>query len=263
MKVMSVLTNNAPRAGSRRVLPAAWVLGGAEMRLIVRNRTVLLTSMAMPIGFAFLWLMTGRDMAVGGGGDIAAMQMGFLLLFGVFLGLTMTLAARRQSLYLKRLRTSPASAAAIVSGLTIPFVALVTAQTVLALVLTAVTTESSPQRIDIVLFAFVVGVVSCAALGFLTATFTSTPEAAQITTLPGFLVLMGGIIFSLMTQPQDIAVWHLAIPGVAIGHLSRMGWNGLEGESLSVLWLGLLVSVVLTAAICAVAARYFRWQPRL
>src|SRR5690606_3879112 len=172
------------------------------------------------------------------------------------------LTSRREQLYLKRLRSSPASTTEIVAGLTAPLVGLLLAQVAVAFVATAVATGEAPARPALLVLAAGTGCLTCIGLAFFTAAFTRTSEAAQFTTFPGFLALVGGAIWVHMTPAGEVAAPMLAVPGAAVAQLNRYGWDaGLPAGPDAV--LPPLIAAVAVAALAAyLATRTFRWQPR-
>ncbi|GAB3236797.1 ABC transporter permease [Glycomyces halotolerans] len=241
--------------------PAWWLLARAEARLIVRNRTVLLSAAVIPAAFGLGLIFFDVGYLVGAPGALAAMQMMFLQLFGVYMTATMTLAARRGGLYLKRLRTSPVSTAGIVAGLTVPLVALTGVQTVLVYAASAAVNGTSPASPPVLAASFALSSVTMIGFGFLTAAFTSTPEAAQYTVMPGFVVLMVGMSWVQVTDAASLGPLPLLIPGAAPTALARAGWDGPVDWTGEVV-LALAIGAGVAAAVCWAAAKRFRWQPR-
>jgi ABC-2 type transport system permease protein len=239
----------------------ALTLAAAETRLILRNRTVLVTAAVLPLIVALMLARSGMGDLTGTAGALASLQLGMLLMFGLFMPITMTLAARRQQLYLKRLRTSPASTASIVAGLASPLALIALVQTAIVLAATAWDSGTAPAHPELLVLAFLNGAVICGALGFLTASFTKTPEAAQITVLPGVLLLMVGMFQPIMSD-GPIALWRLAIPGAAWSALTETAWDGSEEGYLASVAAPVLVSTAVALLAAVVAARLFRWQPR-
>ncbi|WP_026931438.1 ABC transporter permease [Glycomyces tenuis] len=243
--------------------PLWWTLGIAESRLIARNRTVLITAAVLPLLIGFALSRSDDRLLAGGVGAVAAIQMGFVQMFGVFFAVTMTLASRRQQRYLKRLRTSPASTASVVAGLAAPSVALSLMQTLILLVFLGWQTGTVPSRPDLLALAFVIGTVLNAALGFLTASFTKNPEAAQVTVIPGMLALMIGIGWTLMQEPGGVGLAHLLVPAGAVTDLTRTAWDGTAGRGFAeAVALPGGAALAVAAAACVVAVKLFRWQPR-
>jgi ABC-2 type transport system permease protein len=237
----------------------ALTLAVAETRLILRNRTVLVTAAILPIAMAFFMSQSDLGALTGSGGALAAAQIAMLLIFGVFMTSTMTLAARRQQRYLKRLRSSPASTMSIVAGLSGPLVLVVAVQAVVILAYTAWETGTAPANPELLVLAFANGAVTSVALGFLTASFTKTPEAAQITVIPGTFVFMVGIFLGLFEFEGAKSVLVAAVPGAGMAELTRLAW---DGGGYAAALEPLLLSTAVAVAASLLAAKLFRWQPR-
>lgn len=239
----------------------ALTLAVAETRLILRNRTVLVTAAILPIAMAFFVARSNLGPLSEAGGALAAVQLAMMLVFGVFMTSTMTLAARRQQRYLQRLRSSPASTASIVAGLTGPLVLVVAVQAVIALAYTAWESGSGPAHPELLVLAFANGAVTSVALGFLTASFTRSPEAAQITVVPGTLVFMAGIALGLSPLEGVKSVLAAAVPGAGMAELTQQAWDGSpDGYAAAI--EPLLLSTAVAVAAVVIAAKLFRWQPR-
>lgn len=240
----------------------ALTLAVAETRLILRNRTVLVTAAILPLVLGLGLMNSPFTAQAGTAGALAATQLGMLLMFGLFMTITMTLAARRQQLYLKRLRTSPVSTGSIVAGLASPLALIVLVQTAIVLASTAWESGTAPAHPELLVLAFVNGAVTMVALGFLTASFTKTPEAAQITVLPGVMVLMIGVFWSLVPMDGAQGALRSAIPGAALTELTTVAWDGASHGYLAAIAQPLLFSTAVAALAAVVAAKLFRWQPR-
>jgi ABC-2 type transport system permease protein len=238
-------------------------LAAAETRLILRNRTVLVTAAVLPFLIAIGLSNSPITGATESAGAIAAMQLGMLLIFGLFMAITMTLAARRQQLYLKRLRTSPASTASIVAGLASPLALIVLVQAAIVLAATAWESGTAPAHPELLVLAFANGVVTTTALGFLTASFTKSPEAAQITVLPGALVFMAGVYWAVVPVEGALALIRSFVPGAALTELTLAAWDGTPDGYLATIAAPLTASTAVALLAAALAAKLFRWQPRV
>lgn len=233
------------------------LLAVAEFKLLVRSPLVAVTAILAPLAMG-LFLLGNREF---GSGQLVALQVLALLGFTPFAGATTTLAARRQHLVLKRLRTSPASDREIIAGVVLPVAVLVVVQAAILVAVTIAVTGSWPHAWWPLGLAVVGGTALAVALAFVTAAFTATPELAQITTLPVFLMLFGGGLWAGGTAPGDVTWVMLAVPGGAVAHLVRLGWDGTGGTAWSVV-PPLVAMVVTTVAAGWLAGRVFRWQPR-
>ncbi|MFC4336315.1 hypothetical protein [Salininema proteolyticum] len=243
---------------STAAAPAWAALASAEARLIVRNKAVLLTALALPLVFGLA--VMNYDLPAGGTGSIVGLQVIGTLLFTVYLGFTMTLVSRRQQLLLKRMLFAPVSHATLIGGLLAPMAVVAFVQTALLAGLAGAATGTAPQRVDLLIAAVLVGTAMSAALGFATASFTKTAESAQYTTIPGFIVIAAGTLAVLSKTPGEVVPWVLAVPGAAVVELARLGWNG-GGDTAYVLTACGLV-IVGAAVPAAVAAKVFHWNPK-
>ncbi|GAA4895971.1 ABC-2 type transport system permease protein [Stackebrandtia albiflava] len=242
-----------------RRTPGWLVVAGNELRLIMRNKTVAVTATLVPLAMIVVMSLGDGD----GSPGMAAMHLVMLLGFSVYATTTMALAHRRAAMFLKRLRASPVPSMGIVAGLACGPVLLFFAQSGLLAAGHAVAGDMPPRDPAVLAAAVVTGAVTCAALAFLTASFTNTPEAAQLTTMPGFMVLIGGMLWVLNTPADEVTAVQLAIPGGAVTQLARAGFT-TPGEIAAVpgVWSPVLAAVVVSTVCCLLAARLFRWEPR-
>lgn len=250
------MTTMTPARATTR-MPAWLLLAGMELRLILRNRSMALTAIVMPLGFAAAIIgMSQADTS-----NLAAMNLTMLAGFTVYMTGTMTLAHHRAALFLKRVRSSQAGTAGIVGGFVLVPMLLFMVQSALVIATTGAVKGILPARPLVLLAAAVIGAVTCAALAFLTASFTKTPEAAHFTTMPGFAALFGGLMWILSTPSDEVTAPMLAVPGAAVTQLLRYGWSGEGAVGPGLVWPA-LASVAVAVVSCVVAARLFRWEPR-
>lgn len=226
-------------------------LARAELKLLLRNRAVAVSSLLMPI-LVGLWVgFTLPDEASPQAWAITiSLQLLMVLAFTVYFAVTAALAARREDLYLKRLRSGEASDAVILTGLLSPVVLLGVLQSALMLVISISMGAPVPEPLPL-LVALVLGVGLCLAAGAATSGRTSSSEQAQITTLPMFIALMGGVLAAIL-GPR----W-LLLPGGGVGGLIHHAVTG-EGDLLASA-ASLLVWLVLFSLL---AKAWFRWEPR-
>lgn len=192
-------------------------------------------------------------------GYIAAVVIFTVAAFGLYATTVTTLASRRQTLFLKRLRSTPAGDAGILSGLVLPVSVLALVQvTAILAVLAAVAGE--PDNVLLLGAAVFSTVIMMLALGLATAGVTNSPEHAQVTTLP---ISLGAIAVSnwvAITGTEELPLLKRLLPGGSATELVLNAWNGGAPvtESLPLL-LPTLTWVVISVAL---ASRLFRWEPR-
>ncbi|GAA3537657.1 transport permease protein [Aeromicrobium flavum] len=247
-------TPTSPTSARRSALGAARVITRTELRLIVRSKATLVSATAFPFlfaGFVMLQAEAARNAAVG----MISMILAFFALFAIYLTATTTLVTRRQDLFLKRLRSGETSDGAILAGLLgAPLVLFVAQSAVVAVVLVFLDVPG-PARPWWIVLAVVGLVASTLAASTATAAITPNPSAAQISTTPYMLVVLG----SLIAAPLLDHAWFDLTPGGAVVTLVRSAyeldvagspWFAIAGLALWT-WLG----VDLTR-------RHFRWEPR-
>jgi ABC-2 type transport system permease protein len=116
------------------------------------------------------------------------------------------------------------------------------------------------------LLAVIGGIALCVGAGLATAIVTTTPERAQITTLPlTFVLLVAAIAVALV---PTAGAWRalVAVPGAAVGDLTRLAFVGGTWTPEIGGIPAVVPAVVALAAWSLVfgllARRYFRWEDR-
>lgn len=240
--------------------PAMLLIARSELVQLLRNRAVLISSLIMPVA-AGLFFVYYRDTfeEIGSLGYIGAIVVFTIAAFSLFATTVTTLAARRQDLFLKRLRSTAAGDAAILSGLVLPvsIVALVQVGLILA-VLAAV--SGGPADPALLAVAVAATFAMMLALGVATAGVTRSPEHAQVTTLAPSLGVIAVANWVGITGTEDLAPLKRLLPGGSATELVVGAWNGglPAGDSVFLL----LPTLAWVAVAVALASRMFRWEPR-
>jgi len=227
-------------------------LSRTEWTLLLRNKTAASLALGMP-------LLIGALLVANGSSDwtfTITLQLVMMLGFTVYMTVTTSLVARRQDLYLKRLRTGEASDPVVITGLLVPTTLLGLAQAVVLLGVTTFAGAPLPDRPLMLVLAVVGGAAMCCAIGVATTGFTSTPELAQITTAPFFFALLGGAIWPLVADSVDLRM--LLVPGGPLAVLVKAAWGG-PTDHVGPAAVALAAWVAIG---CGLAVRLFRWEPR-
>ncbi|MEU4834898.1 ABC transporter permease [Streptosporangium sp. NPDC023615] len=232
----------------------------SELVQIFRNRLVLVTGLVIPVVVSAFFVHRHEVFAaLAGLGYVAATVMFTVGAFGLYTTVVTTLAARRQNLFLKRLRSTAAGDATILAGLLLPITVISLVQvTVILAVLAAVT--GRPDNVLLLTAAVLSMVIMMIGLGLATAGLTNSPEHAQVTTLP---IALGTIAVSGwvgITGTGELTLLKRLLPGGSATELVVNAWNGGVPVADSLILLAPTLSWVVVSV--ALATRIFRWEPR-
>ncbi|GAA2576324.1 MULTISPECIES: ABC transporter permease [Streptomyces] len=231
-----------------------------ELIQIFRNRLVLVTSFIMPTAVSAYFIRQHEVFAdLGSLGYIAAVVVFTVGAFGLYTTTVTTLASRRQNLFLKRLRSTPAGDAGILSGLMLPVTVLALVQVAAILVVLA-SVAGEPANVPLLAAAVLSTVVMMLGLGLATAGLTNSPEHAQVTTLPVSLGTIAVASWVGITGTEELTLLKRLLPGGSATELVLNAWNGGVPVADSLLLLAPTLSWVVVAI--ALASRLFRWEPR-
>lgn len=237
---------------------AVLALARAEIALLRRNTTVLITSTAVPLAMTVGGVVLGRDLAGGGGwGGLLALLLSLVLGMGVYMTATLALTARREDLYLKRLRTSEAGDAAIVTGLVTPLVLSGLLQCVVAVAAVVVVGDADLRRPLLLVAAVLLALVLAVLAGAATTGMVRGTEQADAATLPFFAFFVLSCVWALYERGEPGP--HQLLPGGALLDAVRAGvgsadvGSGLIGLAVLLGWCGVCVVLL---------RRVFRWEPR-
>ncbi|WP_454041435.1 ABC transporter permease [Cellulosimicrobium sp. Marseille-Q8652] len=232
----------------------------SELVQLFRNRAVLVTSLVMPVAAA-VFFIGFRDVfaRIGSIGYVAAVLVFTIAAFNLYATTVTTLAARRQDLFLKRLRSTAAGDASILSGLVLPVSAIALVQVGVILGVFAAV-GGGPADPVLLVVAVLTTFVMMLALGIATAAFTTSPEHAQVTSLPLSLGVVAVATWVGITGTESLPLLKRLLPGGAATELVVTSWEGGAALTDSLLLLAPTLAWVVVAV--AVAARVFRWEPR-
>lgn len=242
-------------------------LAATEIKLVLRNRTTAVASVAIPIALGLFWVLTfdaGSDPRLWA--TVAALQLAVVLAMGVYVTSTQTVVARRHNRVLKRMRTSGISDTGLLVATVAPSLAIALVQ--LLIFTTANAIAGAPLPVDPLPLALGLlgGLALCVTAALATTVVTPSPERSQITTLPLTFVLLGGVV--VLSIAPLTGWWQalVALPGAAIGQLAQLGfaggtWSaGLGG--LPALLPAVVALLVWPVVFGVLAKRRFRWDPR-
>lgn len=232
----------------------------SELIQLFRNRAVLVTGLIMPVA-ASVFFIYYRDAfeRIGSLGYIGAVIVFTIAAFGLYSTSVTTLAARRQNLFLKRLRSTAAGDPSILAGLVLPVSVISLLQAAVILGVFAVLSDG-PVDITLLVVAIASTFVMMTVLAVATAGVTNSPEHAQVTTLPLSLGTVAVASWVGITGTESLALLKRLLPGGSATELIVDAWNGGVPFTESLLLLAPTLGWVAVAI--AFASRMFRWEPR-
>jgi len=236
-------------------------IAASELKQIIRNKSVLISATAIPLGTSALLILgrdSYRDFPAGLGFAVAAMMTSIAAL-GLYVTAVTTLAARRQTLFLKRLRSTAAGDTGILTGLLAPPVLISAVQVVIVLGVLASITEG-PANPLLLALSGVLLIALMLALALATVGVTRSPEHAQVTTLP---ITLGAIALAMwigLTSADSLPLLKALLPTGATTRLSINAWNG--GAPVEQNLLLLLPTLGWIAAALVMTKITFHWEPR-
>ena len=232
----------------------------SELVQIVRNRAVLITSLIMPmVSSAFFIYNRDGFERIGSLGYIAAVIVFTIAAFSLYATAVTTLAARRQNLFLKRLRSTAAGDPAILSGLVLPVSVISLVQVGVILGVFAVLSDG-PADVPLLAVAIAATFAMMLALAIATAGVTNSPEHAQVTTLPLSLGTIGVASWVGITGTESLTLLKRLLPGGSATELVVEAWNGGIPFTDSLILLAPTFTWIVVAV--ALASKMFRWEPR-
>ncbi|KHL09068.1 ABC-2 type transport system permease protein [Mumia flava] len=232
----------------------------SELIQIFRNRLVLVTGLVIPFVVSAFFVYRHEFFTEEASlGYIAAIVVFTVMAFGLYATAVTTLASRRQNLFLKRLRSTAASDSGILTGLVLPLTVISLLQVVAILAVFGVV-ASSPAQVPLLVVAILASVVMMVALALATAGLTTSPEHAQVTTLPVSLGIIAVASWVGIAGTDELTLLKRLLPGGSATELVVDAWNGGVALADSLPLLVPTLAWVLVAV--ALAVRLFRWEPR-
>lgn len=246
----------------RRQLTA---LFAAEVRLLSRNSAVTATATIFPIAVAAVLVYFGKR-SPGPLGWSFPLALQLILMFGmtVYMTSTLTLTARREDLYLKRLRSGEAADTTILVGVLSPVIVLGVLQCLLVVAIVWAFGPAVPANPLLLALAILLGVAMSAALGIATTGLVSGTQQADMAALPFFLFLTGTGIWAGMQGADGPGLAQTVLPGGAVVETVRLAYD--HEATLGAQFVGALPALAAlvgwTAFGTLAGRRFFRWDRR-
>ena len=234
MSTMATTQNQQDRGPLARTM----ALAKAETLLLMRNRTAVANSIALPL------IMVGALFAVGafeaspnsGAAAVSALAV-MALCFVTYYNLVTTYVARRQDLVLKRLRTGQVGDVGILAAVAAPSIVVTVIQVVVGTAaLLAIGVDLSMSNPLLPLVGLLLGTIAFVVLAAASTVFTKTAETAQITTMPMIMIstALSGMFFPLSVLPDVLADIARLLPASAVVELFNLGAAGVDRSGAAV-----------------------------
>lgn len=233
-----------------------------ELKLLLRKRVTAFSVLLVPAALIAFVALGMHPEEPGEWGQLLGSQVTLLTVFSSYLVTLTVFTARRQSLVLKRLRTSSLSGRGILAGVLGPVAAVGMAQVVGYLVACTALDAPAPDAPLVVVAGVVLAVAVALTLGVATACLTRSVEATQVTGMPVTIGATAGLALTGAATPW-VAGLGLALPMSGPADLVARGWSaGIDLGDVPVAPLDLASTLLWLAVAGAVISRSFRWEPR-
>lgn len=239
--------------------------GVLEIRLLFRRKTTAFAASVLPIGLCVMTWFTVRNHEPESWGSLVSDRFVMLMLLSVFMASMTVYTARRQSLVLKRMRTSELTDAGVITAVTMPVVTMGVVQVLVYVVFCLVVGAPMPVHPWLLLLGLVSGVLMTVAAGMAVAAVSRSVEATTITAFPVIVATLAGL-FMQDAPDVSVVVSGVMLPLIGPADLVAKGWSGHDAgatlTSVPALMPGLASTLLWAVVFAAVIARFFRWEPR-
>jgi ABC-2 type transport system permease protein len=244
------------------------VLTKAMTLMHLRNRSTLFWNLAFPVFLLVIYSQIFGSMDVGGTGFMTWVVPGLvvfnILTFGLISSGTLMVTMRERGV-LRRLQASPVPAGQLVGSYLLVNVLIATLQSMI-IVFFAALVFRTPLTLSGTLLAFpmiILGILTFVALGQVISGVAATAGAAvaigQILNFSQMFIT--DMIMPMSFMPAWIQKLAPYLPAYAMVHLIRAPL--VDGRLSPDLWPNLLVMIGYTIVAGLVAARLFRWAPKV
>lgn len=233
-----------------------WRISATEVQVLFRNRVAFSTTVLIPIALCVALFFAEPPPELSA--SLMLLQLALLLGLSTFVSAVVALSARRESLYLKRLRTTTAWDAHILLGISLPFLVLSALQAMVIVVAGAVALSDHPN------YAVLVVGVTCTLiqlmlLSFATSGFSRAVEQAQLIAAPVFIYVIL-IALWIIADSSDVARW--VQPLLPLGGAFTLISEAYGTVDIPRALVSVAMSIAWGAVFAFVARATFRWEPR-
>ncbi|MFT3943843.1 MAG: ABC transporter permease [Ancrocorticia sp.] len=227
---------NAGAAAPSSAIKRIYSISRAEVLLFVRNPTILLTALLLPVVMVAMLAPTLGSVMEGAafGSFIVQTLAVWALLLIVYVNLTTIFVSRREDGVFQRMSTGEASPWEGMIAASVPSVVVTLVQVTLGVVGTLVLVEGTVVNPLLILAAVLGASVFLGGVSAWTSRYTSTVEGAQFSTMPVLMVLLftSGSLIPVSVLPEMLAQLSEWTPFYAVNELIGIGMTGAGGAGI-------------------------------
>ncbi|WIM67765.1 ABC transporter permease [Corynebacterium breve] len=250
--------NAPPRRGSSARRIRALIV--AELRQFLANRTLLFMAV-LPLLMSFvLYALISRQTneTTGLQNTLSDVLIPFVLLFVQFYPVISAATTRRDEKVLKRLRTGESRDHEILGALAVPGTILSLLTIAAYSVFVIIDGAPSIDNLFLLVAAVLLGLVVSATAGLITASFTKNAEAAQMTSMPVFLIALLAMPGLRRLFPDKVIEVIEYTPFALVYDLALASWLDAPTLTAALSDLGVLTAWAIVLVWCATC--YFKWE---
>ncbi|PPI56830.1 hypothetical protein [Rathayibacter toxicus] len=231
-------------------------ISGTELKVLARNRVAFSTTILIPIALCTTLFVAKPPPGLSA--SFMLLQLALLLGLSTFVSAVVALSARRESLYLKRLRTTTASDTSILLGISLPFIALSAVQAMMV-VTAGVITRSEHPNYTVLVFGIAFALIQLTLVSFATSGFSRSVEQAQLIASPVFTYV---VLIALWIVADSSETARLVQPFLPLGGTFTVISEAYGTVDAQRIFVSVAMSLIWGIAFALVARKTFRWEPR-
>lgn len=237
-------------------------LGRAELLQFSRNKTLVIVSLIFGLGFPVGLYLIGATKTVGLGFEWFLVMA---LLYVQYYSVLSMVTTRRDEGVLKRLRAGEATDAEVLVAITLPGFSLAAVMSVVCAILFIIWSGEMPHNLLLVVLATVLGLVTSVGLALMTSAFTKNAEAAQITSMPVFILFFLGMssfrpMLELLVPSENIRDSFTRLPFMSLFDAAAIGWDGQTQTGATNGWVSLAFAAVWAGFAVWSGLKYLKWE---
>ena len=231
-----------------------------EIRLLFRRKLTMFSATVLPVGLCVLTWFTVRKAPPENWGTLVGDRFTMLMVLSVFMTSMTIYTARRQSLVLKRLRTTELTDAGVIGAITMPVLVMGVVQALIYFAFCLFLGAPMPAHPWLVVLGMAAGLLLTVAAGMATAALSKSVEATHVTSFPVLVGALAGL-FMVGAGSSGVATAGVLMPLLGPADLLAKGWSGFD-TGVTPITTGVGSTLLWAVVFAAVIGRFFKWEPR-